>query len=124
MQNQLIGKDLIKKGINISIVEGKTEAIEKNLLPNNFDDLNFEVVIESSKDMFDCGSLLFANRLNESLKQAICNVLPTATKLKDFGAVGTLVGNKKQFSSCLVQYHLQNEFVEQEISLHAIFRKH
>lgn len=113
----------IKKGINISIVDGALEAIEKKLLPENIEHYKFEVIVDLAANIFDCNGLLFTNQLNESVKNALSELLPEDVELVDRNFNAYLVGNKRQFASSLIQLILRNGNVEQEISLHAVFRR-
>ncbi|EJE4724558.1 hypothetical protein ASL83_003326 [Vibrio parahaemolyticus] len=113
----------VKKGIHISIIDGAQEAIKKKLLPEDIEHYKFEAIVKSASNMFDCNGLLFTNKLNESVKIALSELLPEETELIDLNFNAQLVGNKRQFASSLIQFNLRNGNVEQEISLHAVFRK-
>lgn len=115
--------DYVKQTISIQIVEGAQEAINKNLLPANVNDLEFASIVEPDEDMFCSNGFNFANSLDSSLIKAIEHITDDGVKITGDAFVSQVVGNRRQFFSGFMNYSLKNGEVEQEISLHAVFRK-
>ncbi|MEZ8733656.1 hypothetical protein [Vibrio sp. 10N.239.312.D08] len=120
MNNEIM---FVKQAININIVEGAQEAISKNLLPANVCELEFSTIVEPDEDMFCSNGLNFANTLDSSLIKVIEHITVDGVKIIGDSFVSQVVGNRRQFFSGLMNYNLKKGEVEQEISLHAVFRK-
>lgn len=115
--------DYVKQAISIQIVDGAQEAISKNLLPANVNELEFASIVEPDEDMFCSNGFNFASSLDSSLIKAIEHITDDGVKITGDAFVSQVVGNRRQFFSGLMNYNLKNGEVEQEISLHAVFRK-
>lgn len=114
---------LVKRSVSVTVVEGLSEAIDKDLLPKNFRTCKFETILEDTTDILIGNGLQLANHLNTSFKGLLNQLTSNSIQVEGECFCSQVVGGNKQFMSELMTFRLIKDNVEQELSLHAVLRK-